>query len=219
MSSSSARDRCVVLLYPGCTIAEVIEVATRLRGADVAVEFVSADGGDVIDQSGLIMIPDRPIDEIDRSKVGIVVVPGGDPEAIIGDAAVKRLLNAVVDAGGVAAGICAGVLVLGDAGVLAGRHITHNYRAPWAPPEVESFVEPLLAGAAEVEPSFGDVVCVDRGPVDRGASGATVITALPNATIQFTTAIGQAVGLFDDDAAELLERHLQGEFVAELFED
>lgn len=219
-----AGDRCVVLLYPGCTIAEIIEIVTRLRGADVPLEFVSADGGDVIDQSGLIMIPDRPIDEIDRSKVGIVIVPGGDPEAIIGDAAVKRLLNAVVDAGGVVAGICAGVLVLGDAGVLAGRHITHNYRAPWAPPEVESFVESLLASAAEVEPTFGDVVCVDRGrvdrgPVDRGASGATVITALPNATIQFTTAIGQAVGLFDDDAAELLERHLQGEFVAELFED
>lgn len=205
---------CIVLLYPGCTIAEVIELATRLRGADVPVEFVSADGGDVIDQSGLIMIPDRPIDEIDRSKVGVVVVPGGDPEAIIGDAAVKRLLNAVVDAGGVVAGICAGVLVLGDAGVLAGRHITHNYRAPWATPEVEAFVEPLLASAAEVEPTFGDVVCVDRG-----ASGAAIITALPNATIQFTSAVGQAIGLFDDDAAELLERHLQGEFVAELFED
>lgn len=215
---------CIVLLYPGCTIAEVIELATRLRGAEVPIEFVSADGGDVIDQSGLIMIPDRPIDEIDRSKVGVVIVPGGDPEAIIGDASVKRLLNAVVDAGGVVAGICAGVLVLGDAGVLAGRHITHNYRAPWAPPEVESFVEPLLASAAEVEPTFGDVVCVDRGPVDRGpvdrgASGATVITALPNAMIQFTSAVGQAIGLFDDDAAELLERHLQGEFVAELFED
>ncbi len=205
---------CVVLLYPGCTLAEVIEVVTRLNGAEVAVQFVSADGSDVIDQSGLMMVPDRPIDEIDRSKVDVVIVPGGDPEAIIGDASVKRLLAAVVDGGGVVAGICAGVLVLGDAGVLAGRHITHNYRAPWAGDEIEAFVRPLLESAAEVEPTFGEVVCVDRG-----ASGATVITALPNATIQFTTAVGQALGMFDDDSAALLERHLQGEFVPELFED
>lgn len=203
----------VVLLYPGCTIAEVIELATRLRGAEHDVVFVSVDGGDVIDQSGLIMVADRPIDEIDRSRVGAVIIPGGDPEAIMGDAGVRSLITTVASNGGVVAGICAGVLVLADAGLLKGRHITHNYRFPWADREVEEFVRPLLDGA-EVEPAVGDVVCIDHNQ-----SGATIITALPNATIQFTSAVGQALQLFDDDAAELLERHLAGEFVPELWAD
>lgn len=204
--------RCVTLLYPGCTIAEVIEVTTRLASAEINMMFVSVDGGDVIDQSGLIMVPDRPIDEIDRANVAAVIVPGGDPEAIIGSQSVRALLGAVAGNGGVVAGICAGVLVIGDAGVLRGRHITHNYRAPWASPEVEEFVSDLLEGA-DVEPSVGDVVCVDHG----SGSNGVVITALPNATIGFTSAVGQALGLFDDEAAELLERHLAGEFVPELF--
>ena len=203
----------VVLLYPGCTIAEVIEVATRLKGAELDVQFVSVDGGDVIDESGLIMVPDKAIDEIDRSKVDAVIVPGGDPEAIIGNQAIQKLVSTVAGNGGVVAGICAGVLVLGDAGVLAGRHITHNYRSPWAPPEVAEFVRNLLEGA-DVEPPVGNVVCVDRG----SGSNGVVITALPNATIEFTTAVGQALGLFNADVAELLERHLAGEFVPELFD-
>ncbi len=203
----------VVLLYSGCTIAEVIEVATRLKGAELDVQFVSVYGGDVIDESGLIMVPDKAIDEIDRSKVDAVIVPGGDPEAIIGNQAIQKLVSTVAGNGGVVAGICAGVLVLGDAGVLAGRHITHNYRSPWAPPEVAEFVRNLLEGA-DVEPPVGDVVCVDTS----SGSNGVVITALPNATIEFTTAVGQALGLFNADVAELLERHLAGEFVPELFD-
>ncbi len=202
---------CVVLLYAGCTIAEVIEVATRLSDGDVETQFVSVGGADVIDQSGLIMVPDRAIDEIDRSAVRCVVVPGGDPEEIMGDQSVRALLGSVAENGGVVAGICAGVLVLADAGLLNGRHITHNYRAPWASEDVEAFVGPLLEGA-NVEPTVGDVAVVDHAP-----NGATIITALPNAMIEFTTAVGQAVGLFGDEAAELLERHLRGEFVPELF--
>lgn len=204
---------CVVLLYPGCTIAEVIEIATRLKGDEVEVSFVSVGGGDVIDQSGLIMVPDRPIDEVDRSRVECVIVPGGDPEEIIGNRAVRSLLTAVADSRGVVAGICAGVLVLADAGILRGRHITHNYRSPWATTDVEAFVQPLLEGT-DVEPSIGEVVCVDGD-----AEGPTIITALPNAMIGFTAAVGAAMGVFDEAGAELLERHLAGEFVAELFDE
>lgn len=204
---------CVVLLYTGCTIAEVIEIATRLRGDEVDVSFVSVGGGDVIDQSGLIMVPDRPIDEVDRSRIDCVIVPGGDPEEVMGDPAVQALLTATAGNGGVVAGICAGVLVLADAGILRGRHITHNYRAPWATDDIEEFVRPLLEGAT-IEPTIGDVVCVDGA-----ADGPTIITALPNATIAFTAVVGQAMGLFGDVGAELLERHLAGEFVPELFDE
>lgn len=212
MSRPTESNLCVVLLYRGCTIAEVIDVSTRLADADHKVVYVSVDGGDVIDQSGLMMVPDRAVDEFDPSKASSVIVPGGDPEEILGSASIRGLLTKVATSGGVIAGICAGVLVLGDAGLLRDRHITHNYRAPWASPEIEKFVEPLLQGA-DVEPTAGATVCVDHTP-----AGATIVTALPNATIEFSATICQLLGLIDDDGGELLRRHLMGEFVPELFE-
>ncbi len=57
-------DRCaLVLLYDGCTIVEVADAATRLADNGIPVRFVSHDGRNVLDQSGLRMQPDCAIGE------------------------------------------------------------------------------------------------------------------------------------------------------------
>lgn len=198
----------IVLLYPGCTIAEVIELATRLADADFDVVFGAVDPAPLIDRSGLRIQPAAGVESLDPTTADAVIVPGGDPEAVIDDPAVAGLLRTALEAGGLVAGICAGVLVMAAAGVLQGRSITHNYRPPWAPPEVVAFVERSWLGAmVEPDPAVGVVV---DGPI---------ITALPNATIEFTTTVCHHLGLYDADRARHIGRHLRGEHVVELYPD
>lgn len=195
----------MVLLYPGCTIGEVIELTTRLAEAGWGVVHVSPDGQPLPDRSGLVVHPDRSLAGTDPAEVDLVIVPGGDPAAIIDDRAVVEFLVAVERDGAVVAGICAGVLVLAGAGLLVDRSITHNYRRPFAPPEVEAFVEQFWVGAlVEPDPSIGVVV------------DGNLVTALPNAAIEFAMTVAQQVGVLTAERAAAIGRHLRGELVAEL---
>ena len=117
-----------VLLYDGCTITEVAEVATRLVHWDVRVEFVARAVEELRDQSGLRMLPDRSIDEVDPAGLTVVVVPGGNPDSVIEDPDVLGWLRRANEAGVLVGAICAGVALVAAAGVAVGRRITHNYR-------------------------------------------------------------------------------------------
>ena len=197
-----------VLLYPGCTIAEVIELATRLADAQVDLVFAAVGSEAITDRSGLQIQPSSLVDELDPAALDVVIVPGGDPEAIVDNPTVTSLLVSVADAEGLIAGICAGVLVMGSAGLLRGRAITHNYRAPWAPPEVKAFVERFWEDAqVEPDPSVGVVV------------DGRVITALPNATIEFAMTVCRQLGIYGTERAAQISRHLGGEYVEELYDN
>ncbi len=205
MADANRALRAAVLLYPGCTVAETIELTTRLGGLGVEVTHVGATVGPIRDRSGLSMNPDGPIGDLDPATVDVLVLPGGDPEVIVEDDRVLDVVASVAGNGGRVAGICAGVLVMAAAGLTAGRSITHNYRQPWAGPEIARFVDRFWAGAT-VEPDPGVGVVVD-GPI---------ITALPNATVEFALTVCQELGLYSSTDVELLARHLRGDFVAEL---
>jgi len=205
MVSPSRVERAMVLLYPGCTVAETIELATRLREAGANMTHLAPTIDPFRDRSGLSMHPDATIDEIDPITVDVLVVPGGDPEAIIDDESVLEFVAAAAGNGAMVAGICAGVLVMAASGVTAGRSITHNYRRPWAPPEIAEFVDRFWAGATvEPDPAIGVVV---DGPI---------ITALPNATIEFATTVCRELDLYSPEEADQIARHLRGSLVTEL---
>ena len=199
--------RIAVLLYEGCTIAEVLEPATRLDRLGAEVIWVSPDGSPVGDASGLVTQPGLELESLDAAGLDALLIPGGDPGSIVEDAKVNRFI-ADSATNGMVAGICGGVLPLAAAGVLRGRRVTHNYRPPWAPQKVADFVQPLFEGVCvEADPSIGHVV------------DGTVITALPNATAAFSIAIAEALGFYAGVEAERLVRHLQGEHVPSLFSD
>lgn len=195
----------VALLYPGCTVAEIAPVTTRLADGGAQVRHVAVDDAVIVDRSGLGLQPDTRVAEVERADVDALIIPGGDPERIMGEPVVQTLVAEVHRSGGIVAGICAGVLVMADAGLLAGRSITHNYRPPWAPAAVVDFVAPLFDGVHVEEDRTVGVVVDDR-----------LITALPNATVEFTLAVCSGLGLYDTVQADRIRRHLHGEFVAEL---
>jgi len=67
----------VVFLYEGCTIAEVIEAATRLENNGVPVTWAGEVAGQLRDQPGLEISAAVSIAEIDPANVAVLLVPGG----------------------------------------------------------------------------------------------------------------------------------------------
>ena len=163
-----------VLLYDGCTITEVAEIATRLANWDVRVEFVAHKVEELRDQSGLRMVPDRSLDQVDPAGLSVLLVPGGNPDSVIEDPAVLDWLRRANGAGVLVGAICAGVALVAAAGVAAGRKITHNYRSPWAPPELVEAVGHLWRDAdVEQDRKLGVV------------RDGKLISALPNFPCRF----------------------------------
>ena len=203
--TEDASGSVAVLLYPGCTIAEVIDLSTQLRNAGRTVVHVASTGEQITDQSGLVMVPTGTVATIDAETVDLLAIPGGDPGSIIDDERIADWIRAVAD-NGMVAGICAGVLVMAASGLLAGRRATHNYRAPWAPREVEDFVS-----------SYWSDVDVEPDPTIGVVTDGSLVTALPGAAIEFAMTVASMVGAIDEARASLVARERRGEHVPELW--
>ena len=197
-----------VLLYEGCTIVEVAEAATRLRRGGFEVHFVGVDDAIVLDQSGLRMAPDGIISELDPTVFRAILVPGGDTDSVIDDERVHAFLSGASKGDALMAGICAGVAVLAASAVTAQHQITHNYRSPWCPDAIAHTVAPLWTTSMVIDDRTVGVVR-DRN----------VITALPNASIDFAMEICIALDVYTMEKAELIAAHLKGNFVGELYEE
>lgn len=125
---------------------------------------------------------DLAYDEVEPDAVGCLLVPGGNPGTIAENGHAKRIVREVLARGGTMAGVCAGVVVLGLAGVLRGRRVAHNYTARDVPAEVRRHTDPLWDGAV-FEPS--------RLSVDSGV----LITARPERHEEFAEAVAATCGI------------------------
>ena len=185
--------RVLLVLFPGALAYEVASVAAVLAPR-LTVEVITPDGADHVDETGLVFRAQTSFAdaEADAGEVGAVIVAGGNLESILDNQPLGRLLGSVHGRGGLTAAICAGPLALAQAGVLRG----HAYvQAGYYPESVQS----IWDGAEERR----ELVVVSRN----------VITALPEAHIDFAIAIGQHLGVFADEAAtELRRNYLKGRF-------
>ena len=97
---------------------------------------------------------------------------------------VGRIICSVHGQGGVVAGICAGVAVLGQSGVLRGRRIAHNYTERDVPAETREHTDPLWRNTTYVP----EGVSVD----------ARVVTARPERYNEFAAAVFKACATLRD---------------------
>jgi putative intracellular protease/amidase len=132
----------LVLAYPDCILFEVIPAAQGLERL-FPVRVSTADGLPFWDHSGFTIKPDCRYQEVETNECACVLIPGGNPDRIATDPEAARIVNAVKDPGGVVAGICAGVAVLGLVGALVGRRIAHNYAEDDVPADVRVDTDPL----------------------------------------------------------------------------
>lgn len=132
-----------ILIYPRFTALDAVgpyEVLSRLPGAKVT--FVAENAGPIrTDTRQLALLAEATLDELAHPE--IVLVPGGPGQAdLMEDGPVHAWLRAADATSTWTASVCTGSLILGAAGLLAGKRATSNWQA----------LEALAGFGAEVIP-------------------------------------------------------------------
>lgn len=122
--------KCSILLFDGFTALDVVggyEVLANVRG--MTLQFVAAAPGPVAADSGALGLMASAAYN-DLQACDILYVPGGPGvAAAMDDRALLACIARVAASAPWTVGICNGVLLLGAAGLLAGRRVTTNYFA------------------------------------------------------------------------------------------
>jgi putative intracellular protease/amidase len=121
-----------ILLYDRFTALDAIgpyEVLSRLPGA--AVVFAAQQAGPITTDTGMLsVVAEVAIGDVPHPD--IVVVPGGPGQATaaqLADGPVHEWLRAIDEHTSITSSVCTGSLILGAAGLLAGRRATSHWLA------------------------------------------------------------------------------------------
>lgn len=182
--------RSLAVFYPGCIEMEVMLAIELLKGAH-PTEICTPDGQDHVSATGLVYRCGLAYEAVDIQRYAAVLVPGGDPYAILENQAVDRLLQQAQAQGLLVAAICAGPLVLAKAGLLKGKRFTHGYGD-----FNRDILDPYWQGA-----DFQDLPLVQDG---------TLLTAWPEAHIDFAVAVARHLGALADTEAEQKRQFYRG---------
>jgi len=118
--------RVLIPLANGCEELEAVTVIDLLRRAGIEVVTAGLADGPVTASRGVVMIPDRSLDEVLDDDFDMVVLPGGLPGAdhLDEDPRIHALLQSMAEQDRYTAAICAAPKVLLNAGLLDGHKAT-----------------------------------------------------------------------------------------------
>jgi protein deglycase len=120
------KTRVLCLMVGGFEEIELVTPVDLLRRAGVEVVLASLTGGPATGRCGMVMLPDVSLaDAGGAADFDALLIPGGPGVGDLrSDGRAARLAAEFHAAGKLVAAICAGPLVLLDAGLLAGRKFT-----------------------------------------------------------------------------------------------
>ncbi len=116
--------KVAIFLAEGFEEAEALVPADLLRRAGAEVILASVDGSETVTGAhGICVKADCPIDALDRTSLGCVMLPGGarGTELLYESFKVRTLVQYAAENGLYVAAICAAPSVLGKIGLLDGR--------------------------------------------------------------------------------------------------
>ncbi|MCG6968039.1 MAG: DJ-1/PfpI family protein [Chromatiaceae bacterium] len=118
--------RVLVPLANGCEELEAVTIIDLLRRAGIEVVTAGLGEGPVTASRGVVLIPDRPLDDVLNDEFDMIVLPGGQPGAdhLDADPRIHALLQRMAELNKYTAAICAAPKVLLNAGVLDGHKAT-----------------------------------------------------------------------------------------------
>jgi putative intracellular protease/amidase/ADP-ribose pyrophosphatase YjhB (NUDIX family) len=180
----------IIALYPGCISFEVA-LAAELLSRKYQILNATPDGHDLTDATGLPLKAQLSYSQVNLAGCRAVLVPGGNPDSIAQNKEIDRILTEANQAGLWVAGICAGPSMLGKAGILKGRKIAHGYGKQQLDYLKEIFRDAILSE--------------DRFVVD-----GNIITAKPEAHIDFAVEIACRLDVVDANKSNQLKEYYRG---------
>ncbi|MGZ3694290.1 MAG: DJ-1/PfpI family protein [Bdellovibrionota bacterium] len=184
------KKQIVLFLYPGCIFNEVA-LALELLAQKFEILPSTPDGSDHVASNGLIISVKSAYSEINLKNCAAILVPGGNPKSVKDNEEMDELLVEANAEGLLLAAICAGPFVLAKAGVLKGKKIAHGYDQ-----ERLDFLRSYFEG----------VILTDLPVVKDG----NVLTAKPEAFIDFAVDLSTELGAVEAANADLLKRYYKG---------
>jgi len=118
--------RVLIPLANGCEELEAVTVIDLLRRAGIEVVTAGLADGPVTASRGVVLIPDRSLDQVLDDDFDMIVLPGGLPGAdhLDADPRIHALLQRMAEQDRYTAAICAAPKVLLNAGLLDGHKAT-----------------------------------------------------------------------------------------------
>lgn len=123
------KKRVLCLLADGFEELELVAPVDVLRrsGADVVLAVVGEDL-QATGRNGLVLRGDARLEDVGGENFDLLLIPGGPAVGRLReDGRAAKLAGDFVSAGKLVAAICAGPLVLADAGLLKGRRFTAHF--------------------------------------------------------------------------------------------
>lgn len=155
-----------IFMADGCEEIEGLTVVDIMRRAGIHITTISiSDKKEVAGAHGITFLADAKKDEVDFSTLDGIVLPGGMPGTtnLGADETVDKVIREFAAGGKLVAAICAAPSVLGQAGLLNGKHAT-SYPG----------FEPKLTGAVTSE----DPVVQDGNVITSRGMGTAIAFAL-----------------------------------------
>jgi putative intracellular protease/amidase len=121
--------KTLALLYPGCIEFEIL-LAAQFLHKKFPVQVITPDGTDHVGANGMTIRAHGSPENVDTAEIRAVLLPGGDPASLVGNCRLNRLLQDLHSRGAILGAICAGPLLLDQAGLLSGKRIAHGYDEP-----------------------------------------------------------------------------------------
>lgn len=116
----------LVPLAPGFEEVEALTVVDILRRGEVKVITAGTIAGPITGRSGIAVLADILIADVDADELDMIILPGGMPGTtnLKGDSRVREIIEKIRGNGKYTAAICAAPTVLHALGGLEGKRVT-----------------------------------------------------------------------------------------------